>query len=148
METSTYQFFSDPFLDGYSQATITENTRLTSAAMREHDQRRSSDTRDYLHKLISDSQWNNATTALFLDAVIFDSLLNEIVSYLHASISFLTFLPTPLRLALPSRHSCIKATWNTWKLSWGNPMKKEKNKSQNILRRSTRKSYARYYRAG
>jgi len=94
--------FTDPFLDGYSQSTITENTRLTSAAMREHDQRRSSDTRDYLHKLISDSQWNNATTALFLNAVIFDSLLDEIVSYLHASISFLTFLPIPPASVNPS----------------------------------------------
>jgi len=86
---------SDAFLDGYSQSTITENTRLTSAAMREHDQRRSSDTRDYLHKLISDSQWNNTTTALFLNGVIFDSQLDEIVSYLQSSISFLTFLPIP-----------------------------------------------------
>ena len=48
--------FTDPLLNGYYQATITENTRFTSAAMREHDQRGSSDTRDYLHKLISDSK--------------------------------------------------------------------------------------------
>ena len=87
--------FTDPFLDGYCQSTITENTRLTSAAMREHDQRRSSDTRDFLHKLISDSQWNNATTALFLNGVLFDSLLDELLSYLQTSISFITFLPIP-----------------------------------------------------
>jgi len=69
--------------------------------MREHDQPRSSDTRDYLHKLISDSQWNNATTALLLDAVIFD-LRDEIVSYPHVSISFLTFLPIPSASVNPS----------------------------------------------
>jgi len=86
---------TDAFIDGYTQSTITENTRLTSAAMREHDQRRSSDTRDYLHKLISDSQWNNTTTALFLNGVLFGSQLDEIVSYLQSSISFLTFLPIP-----------------------------------------------------
>ena len=94
--------FTDPFLDGYCQSTITENTRLTSAAMREHDQRRSSDTRDFLHKLISDSQWNNATTALFLNGVLFDSLLDELLSYLQTSISFITFLPIPPASVNPS----------------------------------------------
>ena len=94
--------FTDPFLDGYCQSTITENTRLTSAAMREHDQRRSSDTRDFLHKLISDSQWNNATTALFLNGVLFDSLMDELLSYLQTSISFITFLPIPPASVNPS----------------------------------------------
>jgi len=82
-----------PLSNGYSQSTIIENTRLTSAAMREHDQRRSSDTRDFLHKLISNSEWNNATTALFLNGVLFDSLLDELLFYLQTSISFITFLP-------------------------------------------------------
>jgi len=94
--------FTDPFLGGYCQSTITENTRLTSAAMREHGQRRSSDTRDFLHKLISDSQWNNATTALFLNGVLFDSLLDELLSYLQTSISFITFLPIPPASVNPS----------------------------------------------
>jgi len=94
--------FTNPFLDGYCQSTITKNTRLTSAAMQEHDQRRSSDMRDFLHKLILDSQWNNATTALFLNGVLFDSLLGELLSYLQTSISFITFFFIPPASVNPS----------------------------------------------
>jgi len=102
--------FTDPFLDGYCQSMITENTRMTSAAMREHGQRRSSDTLDFLHKLSSDSQWNNATMALFLNGVLFDSLLDELLSYLQTSISFITFLPIPPASLNPSVQNLLNNT--------------------------------------
>jgi len=87
--------FTDAFLEGYSSSSITENTRILNSSMREHDRARSTNTRDYLHKLISDNQWNNATTALFINAILFDSQLDEFDTYLQTSISLLTFLPTP-----------------------------------------------------
>jgi len=93
--TITLPTFTDAFLEGYSSNTTSENTRTLNSSMREHDRARSLNTRDYLHKLITDTQWNNATTALFLNGVIFDSQLDEFDTYLQASISFLTFLPNP-----------------------------------------------------
>jgi len=93
--TISLPVFTDAFLEGYSSSSITENTRILNSSMREHDRARSTNTRDYLHKLISDNQWNNATTALFINAILFDSQLDEFDTYLQTSISLLTFLPTP-----------------------------------------------------
>jgi len=94
--------FTETFLEGYSQSTASENARFFTSALLEHNQERSSNTRDYLKKLISGLCWNNTTTALFCNAVLYDAHLDELTSVLRRSISFLTFLPTPHETSNPA----------------------------------------------
>jgi len=94
--------FTENFLEGYSQSTASENARFFQSALIEHNQERSHNTRDYLKKLISSFCWNNTTTALFCNAVLFDAQLDELSSVLKRSISFLTFLPTPHETSNPA----------------------------------------------
>jgi len=94
--------FTENFLEGYSQSTASENARFFQSALIEHNQERSHNTRDYLKKLISSFCWNNTTTALFCNAVLFDAQLDEVSSVLKRSISFLTFLPTPHETSNPA----------------------------------------------
>jgi len=98
----TLPTFTENFLEGYSQSTASENARFFTSALLQHNQERSSNTRDYLKKLISGLCWNNTTTALFCNAVLFDSQLDELTSVLKRSISFLTFLPTPHETSNPA----------------------------------------------
>ena len=56
---------------------------------------RSSTTRDYLLRLVSDLPWNQATYTLFLNAMFHTAPLDENKESLKQHVSFYNFLPMP-----------------------------------------------------
>ena len=98
------------FLAAFSQSSSQENIRYATTAMLEHDLERSSTTRDYLLRLVSDMPWNQATMTLFLHGMFHTTPLDESKDSLKQTVSFYTFLPPPPEHSSTELQAYLKAT--------------------------------------
>jgi len=98
------------FLAAFSQSSSQENIRYATTAMLEHDLERSSTTRDYLLRLVSDMPWNQATMTLFLHGMFNTTPLDESKDSLKQTVSFYTFLPPPPEHSSTELQAYLRAT--------------------------------------
>jgi len=98
------------FLQCFSQSSQQEATRYASLAMTEHDIDRSSTSRDYLLRLVTELPWNQATMTLFLNALFHTAPFDDAKESLKGNISFYTFLPAPTQSASQELKDYLRAS--------------------------------------
>jgi len=98
------------FLQCFSQSSQQEATRYASLAMTEHDIDRSSNSRDYLLRLVTELPWNQATMTLFLNVLFHTAPFDDAKESLKGNISFYTFLPAPTQSASQELKDYLRAS--------------------------------------